>query len=264
MSTSNWRSCEEFDLKISKFCSFAWRNIAFAAGCLLVTPLYGADAPSPKFKIQVGQAGGDIEDFSCQPIGGKTNRYGTKTITTTQTDLWGCKTADACERNEWSLTYQRVGQKKAIAGRCTTPVSDKIAGDGVFSARIYLHDDILNSSGVYTIAILPEPFKQKEELDLVVVNLKDDKVYFGTPSRATSLPLAGIIEKWITVSMKKKGTTCHLTITSDQGEIIDLGVIYCNINDKANKIVLNARAGHSDKKEPGMFTVSSVKWLREK
>ena len=222
-----------------------------------------AVAEEGSFKVHVGIEGQTPKAMSCETIVGRTHRYSTKTTTTNKLGMWACEGA-SCGRNEWSLAYKRTGKQAAEAGRCSTSVSKLVSGNGRFSARIYLHKSIQRSSGVYTIAILPDPFDKKEELDLVVINLSDNRVNFGTPSRSTSIEMDRIIDKWLTVSMRKRGKKCRLTIKPEKGDIIDLGTIYCNTNNKSNKIVVNARARDSRKNEKGVLTISSVSWIKDK
>ncbi len=99
------------------------------------------------------------------------NGYGSSTWTTTSPDFWVANTYSGKYPDNFDLRYQRTSATTATGGRCETVVLPEIGGDGVFSATLYIHSTVIQGTGVFTVAALPEPFDVEHELDLIVVNV---------------------------------------------------------------------------------------------
>ena len=53
------------------------------------------------------------------------------------------------------MKYARQGSTLAFGGRCETAVSADFSGSGRLEAYMYIHSNVITSSGVFTVGILP-------------------------------------------------------------------------------------------------------------
>lgn len=193
----------------------------------------------------------------------QSNSYSTGTKTTTVEDYWQPNTYSGKYPTNYDLAYQRTDGTHAEGGRCQTSGTTAIAGSGTFSAEIYIHSNVRSSTGVFTIAAMPEVFDVNYELDLFVVNLADNVIKSGRPFHAQVFKMSDVEQRWITFKMIKSGDTCTTSISdSDTGAVLVRGSAgSCNLSDK-NHVVVNVRArdGGSDSSDHSFVSVRKIKW----
>jgi hypothetical protein len=206
----------------------------------------------------------------------KGNNYKTNTFTVTSSDHLTVAKNDVLQ-----LKFSRSPNDKKLAtgGRCVTKGSTTIFGDGEFSARLYIHSNVLQSDGVFTVAILPDTnFDKEKELDLFVINLLDDYgkpvIKFGNPGKSIAVDLEDIVKRkqWFTIKMTRKSEKCRLELNTDSGKnLFSHSNLPCNFGDKReiidgvenlNRIVINSRARDYENSESSHISISDVKWVR--
>lgn len=213
------------------------------------------------FKVGIVDASGNRLFFPCAPAPGRKNGYGTspRIQTTTQPGKW---LADA--RSAWRLGFDRSSQAAAGGGRCETAANPSLKGDGIFSARIWIDGKVADSTGVFTIAILPVPFDRDNELDLAVINLQDDNgtpvVKFGRPGSASAVPLSDLVNRWSTVLMVKRSQTCAVTIARDGAPPLFLPGTPCSLSEGMNRIVINSRSRNGGALSGSSVLIGDVYW----
>ncbi|WP_415818959.1 hypothetical protein [Bordetella tumbae] len=212
----------------------------------------------PIFRVHIGAPPG--YPAVCNRVDGHSNDYESDTRTVTIAQNWQCSPDSDC--STWRLRFQRVDDTNAHGGRCATRLSSTIKGDGVFSARLYIHSNIATSDGVYTINASPVPFESEEELDLIVANVEEGVAKFGMPGQAFAVPLAELQQRWIVVTMTKSGNSCNLLIAREDGApSISKNNLYCNLNPTESRVVINSRARNHVSDTSSFMTISNVSWV---
>ncbi len=186
--------------------------------------------------------------------------YGSGTTTSWIDNNWRCTSAETCASNTWRLQYQRTSETTARGGRCVTGVSPTIKGNGVFSARLYIHSNVAVSDGVFTIGALPVPFTEHYELDLIVVNIQEGVAKFGLPNHAHSIPLSSLQQRWITVTITKTGNSCDLEVKREGASTLAATGLLCRLKDEGSRVVINSRARKYASDSSAFVTISDVRW----
>ncbi len=215
-----------------------------------------------EFKISIKNAAGNEYQITCANNPGKRNSYNTDTITHTRADLWGCTSPKTCLENRFSLHFERVDAKNAVAGRCISADTPTFSGDGTFSTRMFSHTNVLESDGVFTVGMMPTPFDVKGELDLIVVNLTENVAKVGSPGKSKAVALDTIAKRWITVTMEKVGGTCTTQIERDGASTVKLGTSKCSTNPLENHIVITGRARNNSSSRSSFVEITDVKWVQ--
>ncbi|MCD9026600.1 hypothetical protein LDO26_00010 [Luteimonas sp. BDR2-5] len=220
------------------------------------------DAHAQHFQVRIKNLQQAAYNISCKEATGRTNWYSTGTLTTTTDSRWQCANSADCEANIWRLRFHRNSANSAEGGRCETGYTSTLTGDGIFTARLYIHSNVLQSDGVFTIAIMPPVFTTEEELDLLVINVREGEVVSGTPFNGLSIPINQISQRWLNVQMTKFGQSCYVQITPDASStpIVSGGPNYCNFNPDQNRIVINSRARNGGSYKDSFVTISRVSW----
>ena len=215
------------------------------------------------FKIKIKNAAANSSySISCINNSNASNTYRTDTNTNSRADLFKCEDEKACNSNTYSLKFDRIDKEHASSGRCESAETPTLSGDGTFSATMYIHSNVQESDGVFTIAMEPEAFNTKEELDLIVVNVSEGVAKSGSPSKAPSVSLKSLSGRWIKVIMNKNGHRCTTRIERKGESSLSLGENYCNSNPKQNKIVINSRARAFSSMKSSSIEVANVSWTK--
>src|SRR5690606_3988329 len=112
--------------------------IVLLAGLAVLSP----SARAESFDIRIKNRGNYVYQALCHERIGVENWYSTGTKTTTTDIRWACATAGDCETNTWRLQFHRNTYNTAEGGQCTTADSTHITGDGIFTARLYIHSNV--------------------------------------------------------------------------------------------------------------------------
>lgn len=147
-------------------------------------------------------------------------------------------------------------------GRCETAFSNAIYGDGIFTSHIYIHSNVPGSAGVFTVAMLTDPFNADYELDLFVANLADNVLKSGQPGEAESISLSLFVQKWVTVSMTKRNGYCQTNFFSSDGSLLyaTKQMPNCYTNGVPHQIVVNVRAREYNSYQSSFVSIDSVTW----
>ncbi len=245
--------------------------VALLAALWVGGPAGAQSNPDPAgFSVLIGH-GGQTHPVACNVVEDSVrgNAYGrSDTRTFRRPDYFARGDGDY-----FDLRYARRSDSPAAAdgGRCVTGAIPEITGDGTFSARLFIHPDVKNSDGVFTVAILSAAFSKTRELDLVVINLLENGrhvVKFGNPSHASSVDIELLEGRWVTVSMVRRGKFCSLSVRSDDGTELHADQhIQCKISEGEpdlgpNHIVINARAASdSGHDQSASVSLSGVAWI---
>lgn len=208
------------------------------------------------FQVRVKNINNSSYEVPCSFVYNK-NNYQTSVTTTTSADYWR-----QVDGNKYDLRFDRVDNENAIGGRCETGLTNTFAGDGIFSSHFYVHSNVKDSSGVFTVAIFPEEFSQEKELDLIVVNVKEDTVKSGQPFEAESIPLSIFTGQWITVIMKKENGVCQSNFYSSSGQIVyaTKPASDCHTGSGNHRILINSRSRDGNCCGNSYVTIDSVSW----
>lgn len=195
----------------------------------------------------------------------QSNHYGTNTKSATKSDLWLQNTYAGKHPTNYDLMYQRIDSTNAEGGRCQTSSTSTIGGSGTFEAEIYIHSDVRGSTGVFTIAAMPEKFDSTYELDLFVINLADDVMKSGRPQHTQVFKISDYEKKWVKVTMVKSGSYCSTSITNVGSGIVlavTSGSVSCNLSTGPNHVVVNVRArdGGSDDSDHSFVSIRKITW----
>jgi hypothetical protein len=224
-----------------------------------------AGAPAPpqeqQFEVTLKNANKNQYTITCTEQIGATNYYGSDTKTTTATEQWGCGTAQSCQDNQFQLRFARIDATHAIGGRCITADTSTLTGDGTFSARVYIHSNVADSDGVFTVAIMTTPFDVDNELDLFVVNVAKGIMKSGKPFHALQVSLSDVEKRWIEVVMTKSGTQCKVDVRRDGQSTLHLGTGTCTPGTTANHVVVNSRARDNASNTSSFIDIAEVKWV---
>lgn len=222
---------------------------------------YAAD--EPPFAVGIRNAAGQNYTIACSNQPGRINSYGTSVSTETIADHWYRVEGSTTQR--FRTLFDRVDATTAHAGRCQTGDTATLTGDGDLSARLYIHTNVTDTTGVFTIGLLPERFVVTEELDLVVINLLEDGsqwVKMGTPGHGRRILLEQVNQQWITARLQKRGTTCSFYIDLASGSTKNLGQNTCGSPTDVGHIVVNARSREGASLESGFITVEDIHWTQ--
>lgn len=132
----------------------------------------------------------------------------------------------------------------------------------MFTAHFYIHSNVPSSAGVFTVAMITDPFSQTTELDLFVANLADNVLKTGQPGEASSVPLSIFVQQWVTVKMKKSNGYCQSNFYSNSGSLLystpSMGS--CYTDGVPHQIVINVRARDSSSTDSSFVSIDSVTW----
>mmetsp|Transcript_104393 Transcript_104393/g.204762 ORF Transcript_104393/g.204762 Transcript_104393/m.204762 type:complete len:233 (+) Transcript_104393:2-700(+) len=221
--------------------------------CLVFVAISTAAA---EFQIELKNLAGNTYNISCGFVA-QSNNYGTDVNTKTVESDWVHVSG-----NEYELHFERIDSTHAQSGRCETAFSDTLYGDGVFTAHIYIHSNVPSSAGVFTVAMMTDPFSQEYELDLFVANLADNELKTGQPGEAAAVPMSQFVQKWVTVYMTKQNGYCQTNFYSDSGTLMYAtpSMANCYTNGVPHQIVVNGRARDSSSYDSSFITIDSVTW----
>lgn len=224
--------------------------------CSLIVVFLILSSVHAAFQVQIKTVQGNAYNISCL-FADNSNYYGTSVNTKTVPEDWAYVSG-----NEYNLSYQRIDETHAQAGRCETAFSDAITGDGIFTAHFYIHGDVPSSAGVFTVAILSDPFSQEYELDLFVANLANNELKSGQPGEAPTIPLSTFVQKWVTARMTKSNGNCDTKFYSDSGALLydTKTMTKCDINGGHHQIVVNARSRDLVSYDSSYVTIDSITW----
>lgn len=235
-----------------------------ALGVSLVRPPAGSAAAADGLDVTVRNDAGNVYTIGCRYDDASPNWYGSDIETTRSPDLWYPVDGGTVQR--WRLGFRRTGDASAEGGRCVTATSTTLRGSGDFSAHVYIHSNVIDSVGVFTVALMPEVFTVEEELDLFVANLLEDgvkKVKMGTPGMSVGVPLADVDQQWITARLQKRGATCKFSVVKADGATLDLGTRECHNSPTSGRVVVNARARNGSSLDPSFVTLDEVRWVKK-
>lgn len=106
----------------------------------------------------------------------------------------------------WDAEGNLINPGWAYGGRCESAGKTLFAADGIARTRFFIHSNVLDSTGVFTIALMPEgSFINTFELDLAVINLVKngtEVVAFGQPHNGQYMELDDLVYKWIDVKVE--------------------------------------------------------------
>jgi hypothetical protein len=237
---------------------------AVVLGVSLVRPPAGSAAgtEADALDVIIRNDSGNVYTIGCRYDDVPANWYGSDIRTTKAPDLW--YPVDGGTAQRWRIGFRRTSDTAAEGGRCTTATTTTLRGSGDFSAHVYVHSNVADSVGVFTVAMLPEVFAVEEELDLFVANLMEDgveKVKMGTPGSSVGVPLADVDQQWITARIKKRGETCKFYIDKADGSTLSLGTSECHNTPTAGRVVVNARARNGGSFDSSLVTLDAVQWV---
>jgi hypothetical protein len=149
-----------------------------------------------------------------------------------------------------------------LGGRCETAFSDTIYGDGIFTAKIYIHSNVPSSAGVFTVAMMTDPFSQETELDLFVANLAYNELKTGQPGEAAAVPMNILEGQWVTVSMTKKNGSCQTNFYTNSGYLLYATgyMANCYTDGVPHQIVVNSRARELVSMDESFISIDSITW----
>ncbi|MGC4938202.1 hypothetical protein [Kribbella sp. DT2] len=229
-------------------------------------PLDGsaAVADPDAFDVTLKNESGNVYTIGCRYDDARPNSYGSDITTTRSPDLWYPVDGGTVQR--WRIGFHRTNATAAEGGRCTTATTTTLRGSGDFSAHVYIHSNVADSVGVFTVAMLPEVFTVEEELDLFVANLVENgvkKVKMGTPGSSVGVPLADVEQQWITARLKKRGEWCQFSIDKADGRTVSLGTSPCHNSPTTGRVVVNARARNGSSVSSSFVTLDEVRWVKK-
>lgn len=198
---------------------------------------------------------------TCPTIVGYKNDFRTSVTTVTTADNWV-----PAYGNVWDLKYERTSATTANGGRCSTGMLSQLSGDGTFKARINIHSSVPAGSGVFTIGLMPSPYQEEYELDLVVVNVEGGQMHSGRPHQGQSFNMNSYLDQWIDIIMVKNGGRCSTTIAPsefpDKAVNMTLGDTPCAL-DSASQLHINSRGQARADAGPSKISVAAVAWISQ-
>merc|ERR1712032_826247 len=130
---------------------------------------------------------------------------------------------------------------------------------------VYIHSNVRASTGVFTIAAMPEQFDATYELDLFVINLADNVMKSGRPQHTQVFKISDYDMKWVKFKMVKIGNSCATSISdAESGTVLaaSSGSVSCNLSTGPNHVVVNVRGrdGGSDESDHSFVSIRKITW----